>query len=115
LENKKEYWVLTVGRGLYLRKIVGRQLSYTKYHVEAERFETKEEALFFAYGDRVKRGDTCTQRIALGCNYAPVGRGLHGDMARYLKLEITSCLENNDLWHEKMNELMLKSKENLVK
>lgn len=110
----KEYWVLKTGP-FYLRKIVGRQLSYTKYPKEAEKFETKEDALFFAYGDRVKRGDTCTERIAPYYSYAPVGKGQSGDITRYLKQEITSCIENRDLWHDKMNEFWLKSAKDLVK
>jgi hypothetical protein len=76
-------------------------MAFTKHNGSAKKFATEEEALFWAYGDRKRRGDTCTVGYKDGCRTLERGVGQNAAITRYLNQECTSLLENGRLFREK--------------
>ncbi len=114
----KEYWILKVGNLILKDTGEHGNLAFTKHNGSAKKFATEEEALWWAYGDRKRKGDTCTVGFKDWHRTLPRGIGQSAAVTHRLGQKCTSVLENNLLfkimWAENKKTEMLKSQESLV-
>lgn len=100
MKVEKEYWWVAGVDSIYLGEPNG-VLSMVSNLSKAKKFHSKDSALHFIYGDRKANGDSFVQLVCLDGVGPKTHQKTRAHMARFLKLELTSILENSNLMSEK--------------